>query len=123
MAAFAGQWILRGYGSWAVEEKASGRFVGYTGLWYPEGWPEPEIHWGLMQPFHGRGYATEAARRARDFAYRELRWRTAVSCIGPENVASRRVALRLGATLERSIELRGMKAGVYRHPGPSTSNA
>ena len=30
-----------------IEEKASGRFVGYSGLWNPEGWPEPEVMWGL----------------------------------------------------------------------------
>src|SRR5690606_13836404 len=81
MAAFAGQWVLRGYGSWALEEKASGRFVGYSGLWHPEGWPEPEIHWGLVKAFHGRGYATEAARHAREYAYRELGWRTVISFV------------------------------------------
>jgi RimJ/RimL family protein N-acetyltransferase len=68
---------------------------------------------------------TEAARRARDFAYGELGWTTLISCIAPDNVASQRVALRLGATLERSIELRGRltrTVGLYRHPGPTPSN-
>jgi RimJ/RimL family protein N-acetyltransferase len=34
-----GHWALRGYGMWAVEEKASGRLVGRVGAFYPEGWP------------------------------------------------------------------------------------
>lgn len=56
-------------GHWALEEKVGGRFVGYSGLWNPEGSPEPELIWGLTGDAHGRGYATEAARRVREFAY------------------------------------------------------
>ena len=116
MAGQAGHWVLRGYGAWALEEKASGRWVGYSGLWNPHGWLEPEVMWGLSPGDRGRGYATEAARRARDYAYRQLGWTTLVSCIAPDNAASQRVAQRLGATLERSIELRGRSG---RHLPPS----
>jgi RimJ/RimL family protein N-acetyltransferase len=118
MAARAGHWSLRGYGPWALEEKASGQWVGHCGLWSPHGWPEPELIWGLAPGARGSGYATEAARRARDFAYQDLGWTTLVSCIVPENVASQRVARRMDATLERTIELRGHPSGLYRHPGP-----
>ena len=123
LAVQVGHWALRGYGAWAVEEKASGQWIGYCGLWSPHGWPEREVMWGLAPNARGRGYAAEAARRARDFAYGQLRWTTLISCIAPDNGASQRVAERLGARLERSIELRGRTAGIYRHPGPSTSNA
>ena len=118
MAMYVGHWVLRGYGMWAIEEKASGCLAGYCGPWNPEGWREPEIGWGLVKAFHGRGYATEAARRARDFAYLELGWPTAVSYIAAENVASQRVAARLGATFEGTGDLRGHPVGVYRHPAP-----
>lgn len=121
MAGQMGHWVLRGYGMWALEESSSGRWIGYCGLWYPHGWPEREIGWGLAAGAQRRGLATEAARCARDFAYRDLGWTTLISCIVPENLASQRVAQRLGATLERSIELKGHATGVYRHPGPSTS--
>jgi RimJ/RimL family protein N-acetyltransferase len=123
IALHVGHWILRGYGTWALEEKADGQWVGYCGLWNPHGWPEPEVMWGLAPGARGRGYATEAARRARDFAYGELGWTTAISYITPDNAASQRVAERLGARLERSIELRGHTAGIYRHPGPSQSKS
>ncbi|MGE0851690.1 MAG: GNAT family N-acetyltransferase [Hyphomicrobiaceae bacterium] len=115
-----GHWALRGYGSWVIEEKDRGRWVGYSGLWNPHGWPEPELMWGLAADAHGRGYATEAARRGRDYAYRELGWRTLVSCIAPANAPSQRVAARLGAACERTIELRGSPVGLYRHPDPET---
>jgi RimJ/RimL family protein N-acetyltransferase len=121
LAVRSGHWSLRGYGPWALEEKASGQWVGHCGLWFPHGWPEPELMWSLAPAARGRGYATEAARRARDYAYRDLGWTTLVSCIVPENVASQRVAQRLGATLERTIELVGHQTGLYRHPGPAKS--
>jgi RimJ/RimL family protein N-acetyltransferase len=107
-----------GYGMWALEEKAENRWVGYCGLLNPEGWPEREIAWGLLREFHGRGYATEAARRARQYAYDDLGWPTTVSYIRSTNLPSQRVAARLGATLERDIMLRGQPAGLYRHPQP-----
>ena len=118
MAMLLGHWALRGYGNWAIEEKATGRWIGYSGLWKPEGWPEAELMWGLAADCHGRGYATEAARRARDFAYRELGWKTLISCIAPANEPSQRVAGRLGACRERDMELRGAQVGIYRHPNP-----
>jgi len=52
-------------------------------------------------------YATEAAQRARSFAYDKLGWTTAISCIDPENLPSQRVAQRLGAKREGHMELRG----------------
>jgi RimJ/RimL family protein N-acetyltransferase len=118
MAAQAGHWQLRSYGSWVIEEKAQPGFIGYCGLWNPEGWPEPELMWGLLADRHGRGYATEAARHARDYAYGPLGWKTAISCIDPGNTASLRVAERIGARYERSAEVGPYRFGIYRHPGP-----
>jgi len=123
MAMFVGHWTLRGYGPWALEEKATGRWVGYTGLWNPEGWPEPELMWGLAVGSQGRGYATEGARRIRDYAYRELGWTTLTSNINPANERSQGVARRLGAVRERDIMIGEHPVGVYRHPGPNSINA
>jgi RimJ/RimL family protein N-acetyltransferase len=116
LAAFLGHWALRGYGNWAIEEKATGRWIGYGGLWQPEGWPEAEVMWGLAADSHGRGYATEAGRCARDFAYRELGWSTLASFIAPANTRSQQVAARLGAVHESNLVLRGAEVALYRHP-------
>ena len=123
IAGQVGHWALRKYGSWALEEKASNRWIGYCGLWNPEGWPECEVMWGLEAAAHGKGYATEAAKRSRDFAYEQLGWTTLISCIAPENSPSQRVAARLGAKRERMMELRGSAIGIYRHPGPEQLNS
>ena len=120
LAAQVGHWVIRGYGSWALEEKASGRWVGYCGLWNPHGWPEPEVMWGLAPAGRRHGYATEAAAAVRDYAYRQLGWTTLISCIAADNIASQRVAERLGATPEKTFEHRGHTLRIYRHPAPGT---
>ena len=118
VAAYLGHWHLRGYGLWALEEKATGQFVGYAGHYAPAGWPEPEIAYGLMAHAQGRGLATEAAARALRHAYEALGWRTAISAIDGGNMASRRVAERLGAVLERTQRVMDFDAIIYRHVGP-----
>ena len=55
LAMLVGHWALRGYGMFAIEEKASGAFAGWSGPYCPEGWPEPELGWTLAKKFHGRG--------------------------------------------------------------------
>ena len=114
-AVYSGHWVLRGYGPWALEEKGSGQFVGLCGMWFPEGFPEPEISWALIPGQHGKGYATEAARRALQAAYENFGWKTAVSVIATDNAASHAVAQRLGAKVESRIAFRGAQADVYRH--------
>lgn len=118
LASYAGHWQLRGYGFWALDDKDTKAFVGYCGLWFPEGRPEPEVGWGLMPASRGRGYVTEAARRARAYAYAELGWTTLISAVAPDNHASARVAQRLGAWRDGTFDFRGETIDVWRHPSP-----
>lgn len=119
LACFVGHWAFRGYGFWGVEEKATGTYCGRVGLWKPEGWPEPEVGWTLMQAAEGRGIAHEAAIAARTYAYGTLGWDTAISLIAPENARSIALAERLGATLDYEWDhARFGRTLVYRHPAP-----
>jgi RimJ/RimL family protein N-acetyltransferase len=119
MATYIGHWELRGYGTLALEKKASGAFVGYCGPWYPLGWPEPEISWGLLPSARGAGFGTEAAQRALQYAFADLRWTTAISVIATNNTPSMRVAERLGAKLDGATDIRGLACQIWRHPAPS----
>src|SRR6476619_1074622 len=62
----AGHWVIMGFGFWAMEEKASGQFVGAVGFLRlkraidPPLGDAPEIGWVLDPAMHGRGYASEA---------------------------------------------------------------
>lgn len=118
MASYIGHWQLRGYGPFALEDKSSGNFAGYCGPWYPHGWPEPELGWGLMPEFQGRGLVVEAAKRCLSYVYDDLGWNTAISAIDPDNAASRRVAERLGATYESHKPVSFFTADIYRHQSP-----
>jgi RimJ/RimL family protein N-acetyltransferase len=104
-AAIVGHWTLRGYGLFAVVERATGRFVGRAGPWYPEDWPDLEIGWTLRSEFWGRGYATEAATRCIAYTFTELQRKHLVSLILPENARSIAVAARLGERLEGRVRL------------------
>ena len=119
LAVVAGHWALKGFGLWAVEERDGGGFVGCVGVQKPEGWPEMELGYWIAPGMQHRGYATEAGLAARAHAYDTLDIDTLVSFIHPDNTPSIRVAERLGASLERYIELLAFgRHGVYRHPGP-----
>ena len=113
MAMFAGHWHLRGFGMWAVEERATGCLLGRVGLHFPEGWPDRELAWTLVREYWGRGFALEAARAALLHAFETLGWNRVISLIDPENVRSIRLAERLGERLEGDITLRGYRLFVY----------
>ncbi len=119
MASQIGHWVLLGFGYWAVEEKETGDFAGCVGLWRSPEWPELELGYWLVPAAWGKGYATEAGAAARDFAWEVVHAESLVSYIAPENEASKRVAERLGARFEETLEL--LTHGphcVYRYPPP-----
>jgi len=101
----AGHWALHGFGLFVVEEKLTGRYAGRVGPWFPAGWPGFEVGWGIAKSFRGKGYAVEAAAASIDWAFATFEIDKIVHCIRPENVASQNVAQRLGATIERQVEL------------------
>ena len=113
MAVFVGHWSLRGYGLWAAEERATGRFVGRIGLWNPEGWPGLEVGWLLDRACWGRGLATEGARAALDYAFTVLGADHVISVIHPENARSMRVAEKIGERFEREHDLDGNPTVIY----------
>lgn len=114
-----GHWGMLGFGRWAVEEKSTGSVVGVVGLWHPEGFPENEVGWDLFAGATGKGYATEAGRAARDYAYKTLGWTTLISLIADGNTGSEGVAKRLGALPDGPFtHERFGTMTVWRHPGP-----
>ncbi|MFQ5567549.1 MAG: GNAT family N-acetyltransferase [Paracoccaceae bacterium] len=115
----AGQWLLRGYGGFSIEDRATGDYLGEVGVFHEDSYPEPELGWMVVAAAEGRGIAHEAALAARGWAYRALGLTTLVSYIDSRNTRSIRLAERLGATRDDSAAR--PESGdclVYRHPGP-----
>jgi len=94
-----GSWHALGFGMFSVFDKGTGRWVGRLGPWMPEGWPGPEIGWAIVRDCWGRGYAVEGAVAATDWALDTLGWTHIIHSIAPQNVASQRVAQKLGSRL------------------------
>jgi len=113
MAFLIGHWQLAGSGMWAGEQKETGTFVGMTGFADPEGWAGFELAWTLARRWWGRGYATEGAQAALNYAFTALNKDRVISLIHPANQASIRVAERLGETLQGHSDLRGADYLVY----------
>jgi len=116
MAMFAGHWALRGFGVWAVTERATGAFLGRIGCFEPEGWPGFEVAYTLARPAWGRGFAREGAAASLRYARETLGRFDVISIIRPGNAASVRVATALGATLDGNVEFFGSPALIYRYP-------
>ncbi|SPF77466.1 GNAT family N-acetyltransferase [Pseudoprimorskyibacter insulae] len=114
-----GHWHIHGYGYFSLELKETGACCGISGIWNPEGWPEPEIGWALFAGHEGKGLAMEAALRARRWAYDALGFTTLTSNIVPGNERSVTLAQRMGATYERTYTNVYMgEDELWRHPGP-----
>ena len=88
------------FGHWAVEVPGRADFIGYVGLSVPQFeahfTPCVEIGWRLARDHWGSGYASEAARAALDFGFRNLGLDQIVSFTVPGNWRSRRVMERIG---------------------------
>ena len=113
-----GRWTANRMGPFMLERRDDGRFVGRCGIlvWDARDWristlagagefAQLEIGWALVRAHWGRGYATEAARAVATWARAERGARSLVSVIAPGNIASRRVAERLGAQPGATITL------------------
>jgi RimJ/RimL family protein N-acetyltransferase len=112
-AIMAGHWALHGFGLFAVEEKSSGEFVGRVGPWWPRNWPGFEVGWGIARDFRAKGFAVEATRASIDWVFATFEIDRIIHCIDRENVASQAVARRLGAGIDREIDLFGHVADLW----------
>lgn len=115
LAAAIAHWEAHGFGFWAAESREaehSGALLGFIGLAHPT-FLAPladrvEIGWRLAHAAWGRGLATEGALAARDHAFDVVGLDELISIIHPENAPSRRVAAKLGMTVEERIHHPGL---------------
>lgn len=91
-----------GFGLWALQVRATGEFVGFTGLAKPafdaHFTPAVEVGWRLARSAWGKGYAAEAARAAIAFGFEEAGLVEIVSFTTATSMRSRAVMERIGMT-------------------------
>jgi RimJ/RimL family protein N-acetyltransferase len=119
----AGQWPISGIGMWAVELKADGRMIGHLGFFdmerdmTPSLIGLPEMGWIFDPSVHGQGIALEACRAALEWADRELGPVEIPAIISPNNVASMKLAEKLGFVREADGAYKGEAIAIFRR-GP-----
>jgi RimJ/RimL family protein N-acetyltransferase len=111
LARIMAHWDEHGFGLWAAELRDDGRMVGFVGLsipgFLPAVLPAVEVGWRLASDVWGRGLATEGGRAGIEWGFGSLGLDRIISIIDPDNVASVRVAEKLGMRPSRD----------ERHPG------
>ena len=111
-------WPLYGHGALVLEPREGGAPLGSVQINDGALFPEVELGWQLFDGAEGRGYATEAARALRDWAFTVRGLPALVSYIDPGNAASIAVAERLGAAPDPEARPQALGDLVYRHrPG------
>lgn len=90
-----------GYGLWAVELKESGAMIGQCGLTHQDfsGQSVLEIGYLFQRAYWKNGYALEAARACKQYAFETLQADEVFSIIRDNNIASMNVAIRNGMTI------------------------
>jgi ribosomal-protein-alanine N-acetyltransferase len=105
-----------GFSLWALIHKQTGKLIGYCGLHKVEvsGEEKIELAYRIAKDFRGQGLATEAAIAVRDYGLHVLKLPEIVSCIAHDNVASMKVAEKVGLKYFKDGEFHGKPCKVYR---------
>jgi len=103
------EWHMNGHprfpelGLWATIHKETGKFVGRCGLlpWTIDGQNEVEVAYTIAREYWGQGLASEAAQAILNYGFEHLNLLRLISLIDAENIASLKVAEKIGMTFEK----------------------
>ncbi|EMH0062440.1 GNAT family N-acetyltransferase [Providencia rettgeri] len=113
MLAYGGLWPLLGFGYWAVREKNTRQYIGDLGfadfhrMVEPKVKGVPEAGWVIAPEFQGQGYASEAMSAALMWLKKQKKHKQSICFIEPRNIASLRVAEKVGYVVDREIFMNG----------------
>ena len=109
----------RGFSSWAVVERATGRVIGDAGLGVFAGTGDVELGYTLARDRWGRGFATEAAAACLAAGLAHLDVPRLVAVVDVENAASLRVAERIGMARVETIAAFGRPHALFAVTRPA----
>jgi ribosomal-protein-alanine N-acetyltransferase len=106
------EWFLHGHpehpelGLWATIHKETGKFIGRCGLlpWKIDDVLEVEIAYLIDKTYWGQGLATEAAIGILQYGFEQLALPRLICLVDPDNIASQKVAIKMGMTLEKKVD-------------------
>lgn len=97
-------------------DKSTEKLVGQCGLLVQEvdGIKELEIGYSILPKYWNKGYATEAAKKCRDFAFTNSYTDSLISIIHIDNIKSEKVALKNGMAKTKQTLFNGMPVNIFR---------
>ncbi|MGK7947249.1 MAG: GNAT family N-acetyltransferase [Xenococcaceae cyanobacterium] len=110
------RYATEGYGYYAVIYRENKQIIDYCGLLSCsiEGEKQVEIGYRLAPNYWGKGLATEAAKAVRDYAFKKFNLDCLICLIQPENMASIKVAEKIGMKFARAYNFMEMPVIIYR---------
>jgi RimJ/RimL family protein N-acetyltransferase len=88
----------RGYGMFALDDRASAQTIGFCGLVHPGGQAEAEVKYALLRARWGQGLASEAVPAIVAYGAQQHALTQVIATVAPENLASQRVLRKAGFT-------------------------
>ena len=100
----------------ALIVKESGKLIGHCGLLIQkvDNITELEIGYSLLPEFWNKGFATESAKKCRDYAFENKLSNSIISIISLTNKPSETVAIKNGMKVDKVTEYNGNKVNIYR---------
>ena len=103
------EWHMHGHpkypelGLWATIHKGTGRFIGRCGLlpWEIDGQKEVEVAYTIARMYWRQGLGSEVARALRQYGFEKLNLSRLICLVDEENIASQKVAEKIGMRFEK----------------------
>ena len=113
------QYMDHGVGRWAMIDKNTNEFIGWTGLELVTKEINKHINfydlgYRLLQKYWGQGFATESAFASLDYAFNRLKASEVYAMADSENIGSNKILRKVGLQLIETFDLEGVKHNWYK---------
>jgi len=93
------------WGLWKIQDKDTGKVMGFTGLWYFFDEPQPQLLYGILEKYTSQGYASEAASQIIEYAFDTLSFKYLIAAMDAPHKVSQKLAQRIGMSFyEEKVE-------------------
>lgn len=113
------QYIDNGIGRWAIIDKKTNDFIGWTGLKFITEWTNNhkdfyDVGYRLIKRYWGQGIATETAKASLTYAFNTLQTNQVYAMAAVENLGSNKILQKIGLTFIESFDLDGINVNWYK---------
>jgi [ribosomal protein S5]-alanine N-acetyltransferase len=113
------QYIDNGIGRWAIVDKSTNQFIGWTGLKLVKDIMNNQTNYydlgyRLIRKYWGQGFATETARASLSYGFDKLNLNEIIATVHCENAASNTVVGKLGFTFCETFYVHELKHNWYK---------